>query len=204
MRLTTLVCCLMLIVPEVLAGQDPPTKWTGALDAGYSRGLGDAFAGQGALSTHIGGYRTVGPAGSLGLELGYTRFASLTSIIPDIYGPGSLQREDFRRSLWSAIASLRARWGAGPWRPYAQVGLGAYLVRVQDKIVTTDAAGAPLPALQFEQTASEVKPGVNVLLGLQRARVFGGAGLGVQARWDGVLSSGVANVVSVGFALILD
>ena len=41
-------------------------------------------------------------------------------------------------------------------------------------------------------------------LGLERARVFGRAGLGVQGRWDGVLSEGFANVISVGVALILD
>jgi hypothetical protein len=202
MRLTTLVCWSILVVPGGLAGQT--AKWTGSLDAGYSKGLGDAFGGQGAFSAHVAGYRTVGPAGALGLELGYTRFSSLVSIIPDIYGPGSLQQEDFRRSLWTATASLRTRVGQGMWRPYGGVGLGAYLVRVQDQIVTTDAAGVPIPGLQFEQTASEVKPGANVLLGLERARLFGRAGLGVQARWDGVVAEGFANVISVGVALILD
>ena len=202
MRLATLVCCLALIVPEGLAAQT--AEWTGTLDAGYSQGLGDAFSGQSAVAAHVGGYRAVGPAASLGLELGYKRFNSLASVIPDIYGPGSLQREDFRRSLWTATASLRTRLGDGAWRPYGGIGLGAYLVRVRDQIVTTDAAGAPIPGLQFEQTASEVKPGANVLLGLERARVFGRAGLGVQARWDGVLSEGFANVISVGVALILD
>src|SRR5690349_8378116 len=73
MRLMMLVCWSMLIAPGALAGQR--AKWTGSLDAGYAKGLGDAFSGQGAFSAHLAGYRSVGPTGALGLELGYTRFS---------------------------------------------------------------------------------------------------------------------------------
>ena len=42
------------------------------------------------------------------------------------------------------------------------------------------------------------------LMGVERARVFGQAALGVQARWGGVLSGTLANVLSVGVVVTLD
>ena len=202
MRIPTLICALAIAAPGALPGQ--ARKWTGTLAAGYGQGVGDAFGGKGAVSAHVAAFRTLAPGAGLGLELGYSRFNSLTSSIPGLYGPGSLQREDFRRSLWAATASLRLRAGGGAWRPFAGVGLGAYLVRVHDQIVTQDASGTPIPGLQFDDSSSEVKPGMSLLAGLERARVFGRAGLGVQARWDGVLSGTLANVLSVGVVVTLD
>lgn len=202
MRLPTLICALALAAPGALTGQ--AGRWTGTLAAGYGQGVGDAFGGKDAVSGHVAAFRTLAPGAGLGLELGYSRFNSLTSSIPDLYGPGSLQREDFRRSLWAATASLRLRGGGEAWRPFAGVGLGAYLVRVHDRIVTQDASGTPIPGLQFDQSSAEVKPGMSLLAGLERARVFGRAALGVHARWDGVLSGTLANVLSVAVVVALD
>lgn len=202
MRRPMLVCALALALPATLTGQGG--EWTGTLAAGYGQGLGDAFGGKGAVSAHAGAFRTLSPGTGLGLELGYHRFNTLTSNIPDLYGPGSLQREDFRRSLWSATAMLRLRAGGAAWRPFAGAGIGAHLVRVHDQILTQDASGAPIPGLQFDDSSSELKPGMSLLAGLERARALGRVALGFQARWDGVLSGTFANVLSFGVVVTLD
>ena len=120
------------------------------------------------------------------------------------YGQGVGDAFGGKGAVSAHVASLRLRGGGGAWRPFAATGIGAYLVRVHDQIVTQDATGTPIPGLQFDDSSSEVKPGMSLLAGLERARVFGRAGLGVQARWDGVLSGTLANVLSVGVVVTLD
>jgi opacity protein-like surface antigen len=202
MRVPTLFFALALAAPAALSGQTG--MWTGTLAAGYAHGVGDAFGGKGAISAQVAAFRTLGSGAGLGLELGYSRFNSLTTSIPDLYGPGSLQREDFRRSLWVATASVRLHGGGTAWRPFAGAGIGTYLARVHDQILTQDTNGTPIPGLQFDDSSSEVKLGMNLLAGVERPRVFGRAGLGLQARWDAVLSGALANVLSLGIVLTLD
>jgi opacity protein-like surface antigen len=200
MRTWVVVACLTACGAATLSAQE--RSWSGALAVGYGQGAG-AFDEKGAVWTTVAGFTALSPIVRGGLELGYHRFGSTVSSIPDVYGPGSLIREDYRRSFWQASATMRLRAG-GAWRPYAGTGLGAYLVHVHDHIVTRDPSGSEIPGLQFDQTAAEVKPGAHLLAGVERARVFGRAGLGIQARWDGILAGGLGNVLSVGLVVTLD
>ena len=159
---------------------------------------GDTFGNKGAIWGSAAGFIALSPVVRGGLDLGYDRFASLVSLIPDVYGPGSLIREDFRHSYLQASATMRVRPARGLWRPYAGTGLGAYLLHVHDHIVTRDANGAEIPGLQFDQSNTEGKPGLHVLAGLERVALLGRGGVGIQARWDGILSGTLGSVVSVG------
>ena len=201
MRALFLAACLAGLCPGSPAAQQ--AKWSGALGIGYAAGAG-AFSNKGAWWATAAGYRALSPVVRAGLELGYDRFASIVSLIPDAYGPGSLIREDFRRSYWQASATMRLRPGRGVWRPYAGTGLGAYLLHVDDHIVTRDASGAEIPGLQFDQSATEVKPGIHVLAGLERVALLGRGGMAIQAWWDGILGGSLGSVVSVGVVLTLD
>jgi len=201
MRALFLAACLAGLCPGSPAAQQ--AKWSGALGIGYAAGAG-AFSNKAAWWATAAGYRALSPVVRAGLELGYDRFASIVSLIPDAYGPGSLIREDFRRSYWQASATMRLRPGRGVWRPYAGTGLGAYLLHVDDHIVTRDASGAEIPGLQFDQSATEVKPGIHVLAGLERVALLGRGGMAIQARWDGILGGSLGSVVSVGVVLTLD
>jgi len=202
MRALLIAACLAAVCPTPPAAQQ--AKWSGALGIGYANGAGDAFNGRGALWVTAAGYRGLSRVVRGGLELGHDRFSSIVSLISDVYGPGSLIREDFRRTYWQASAAMRIRPERGMWRPYAGTGVGAYLVHVHDQIVTRDANGAELPGLQFEQSSTEVKPGIHLLAGLERVALLGRGGLAVQARWDGILAGSLGNVVSVGVVLTLD
>ncbi len=202
MRRFAVLACLALCCTAVLDAQEG--KWSGAFAAGYGKGAGHAFDGKGALWTTAAGFRALSPTVRGGIELGYHRFNSIVSLIPDGNGPGTLIREDFRRSFWQASATVRIRVGAGRWRPYGGSGLGAYLVHVHDHFRTQDASGAEVPELQFDQKITEVKPGAHLVLGLERASLLGGAGVGLQARWDGILAGGLGSVLSAGVVVTLD
>jgi hypothetical protein len=202
MRGLGLLACLIACGATPLAAQRG--AWSGAFAAGYGTGAGDAFSGKGAVWATAAGFRELSPSVRAGIELGYHRFKAIESRIPDAYGPASLISEDFRRSFWQASATVRFRASQGAWRPYFGSGLGAYLVHVHDHFRTQDPTGALIPGLQFDQTTAEVKPGAHLVAGIERAAALGGAGLGVQARWDGVLAGGLANVLSVGVVLTLE
>ena len=202
MRRFAVLACLTAWCPAMLHAQEG--RWSGAFAAGYGEGAGHAFDGKGALWTTAAGLLALSPTVRGGIELGYHRFNSTVSLIPDAYGPGSLIREDFRRSFWQASATVRIRVGAGRWRPYGGSGLGAYLVHVHDHIRTQDASGAEIPGLQFDQKTTEVKPGAHLVLGLERAGLLGRAGLGLHARWDGILAGGLGSVLSAGVVVTLD
>ena len=202
MRAFFIAACLAGLCPMVPAAQQ--AAWSGGLGIGYAAGNGGSFSNKGALWVTAAGYRALGPVVRAGLELGYDRFASIVSLIPNVYGPGSLIREDFRRTYWQASATMRIRPARGVWRPYAGTGLGAYLLHVDDHIVTRDANGVEIPGLQFDQSDTEVKPGIHVLAGLERVALLGRGGVGIQARWDGILAGSLGSVVSVGVVLTLD
>jgi len=202
MRRFAVLACLAAWGTTGLPAQE--RRWSGAFAAGYAEAAGHAFDGKGAVWVTAAGFRALSSSVRGGLELGYHRFNSIVSLIPDAYGPGSLIREDFRRSFWQASATMRIHVGRGRWRLYGGSGLGAYLVHVRDHFRTQDASGAEIPGLQFDQTTAEVKPGAHLVVGLERAGLLGAAGLGVEARWDGILAGGVGSVLSAGVVVTLD
>jgi hypothetical protein len=84
-------------------------------------------------------------------------------------------------------------------------GAGAYLLRIRDVIEVRDAAGAIIPQYQFRQTDAELHPGVNAGVGVDRLVSLGRLGLGLHARWHGVIAgSGVADFFTVSLGLALD
>jgi hypothetical protein len=89
-------------------------------------------------------------------------------------------------------------------RPYVTAGVGAYLVRFRDIIEVRDAAGQPIPQYQFRQSDSELHPGVNLGVGADRLVSVGRLGVGVHARWHGVIAGGIGDFVSVGLGVALD
>ena len=178
--------------------------WSGAFAAGYGTGTGSAFSGKGAIWATAAGLLPLSSTVRGGLELGYHRFDTIESRIPEGYGPGTLISEDFTRSMWQLSATMRLRASRHTWRPYFGSGLGAYLVHVRDHMQTQDASGASIPELEFNQTATEIKPGVHVLVGIERAGTLGRAGIGFQIRSDVVVAGGFANVISFGITLALD
>jgi hypothetical protein len=200
MRTVTVVLWLSLAVSAPAAAQ----RWAGVIAAGYGTGLGDSFSGQDAVGAVASGFRGIGAGVGVGLEAGYSRFATLSARVEDLYGPGTFQREDVRRELWHLALAVRLRPGAGAWRPYVGTGAGAYLVRVRDVIEARDASGSPLPQYRFDDTQSALKPGLTAFAGLDRARLFGRTGLGVQLRWHGVADAGLAHAVTVGVGVSFD
>lgn len=202
MRKIALLAYLALGCAVPLAAQQ--RAWSGAFGAGYGTGTGSAFSGKGAIWATVAGFRSLSPAVRGGLELGFHRFDTIESRIPDGYGPGTLISEDFTRSMLQLSVAMRLRVSRGTWRPYFGSGLGAYLVHVRDEMRTQDASGASIAGLQFNQTTTELKPGVHALVGIERAGTLGGAGIGFQIRSDVVVAGGFANVISIGVTLALD
>ncbi len=93
----------------------------------------------------------------------------------------------------------------GDWRPYAELGAGAYGARSRDEIVVTDASGQEIPSLAFLQTRTDLKPGVNAGVGVVRRRALGSLALGVHARWHGILDvGGVASFATLTVGVGLD
>jgi hypothetical protein len=202
MRALVVVVCLLLGRALLLSAQQ--RTWSGSFAAGYGARAGPAFSGKGAVWTTVAAFRPLGSSMRGGLELGFHRFDTIESRIPDGYGPGSLIGEDFTRSFWQLSATARFRAARGTWRPCFGAGLGAYLVRVRDRFRTQDSTGALIPGLQFDQRTAEVKPGLHALLAIERRRTLGDAGLGLVIRGDVVAGGVLASVVSVGLTLALD
>ncbi len=200
-RVATAIAFAVLLGPDALAAQ---AKWLVLVNGGYAHGVGDNFEGPGSLSGTAFVYRPVARGVDLGLELGYHNTGTNGTRIADLYGPGSTYREDFTRSVWQATIGARVR-PASRVRPYAGVGGGGYLLRIRDVIVVRDAAGEPIPGRQFRDTAAELHPGVNAGVGIDRLVSLGRLGLGVHARWHGVIvGGGFADFVSVSVGLALD
>jgi hypothetical protein len=202
MRGWVLSACLALGGAGLLGAQQ--RAWSAAWAAGYGAGTGSSFNGKGAVWGTAAGFLPLSQALRGGIELGFHRFNTIESRIPDAYGPGSLISEDFSRSFWQLSATMRLRAARGTWRPYVGSGLGAYRVQVHDRIRTQDGSGAPIPGLQFEQRGAEVKPGMHALVGIDRAGTLGSAALGLLVRGDFILAGGLASVVSFGVTLSLD
>jgi hypothetical protein len=143
MRSLAPLACLALGCAVPLTAQQ--RAWSGAFAAGYGTGTGSAFSGKGAIWATAAGFLPLSSTVRGGLELGYHRFDTIESRIPDGYGPGTLISEDFTRSMWQLSATMRLRASRHTWRPYFGSGLGAYLVHVRDHMQTQDASGASIP-----------------------------------------------------------
>jgi hypothetical protein len=201
MRALVVVVCLLLGRALLLNAQQ--RTWSGSFAAGYGAGAGPAFSGKGAIWTTVAAFRPLGSSMRGGLELGFHRFDTIESRIPDGYGPGSLISEDFTRSFWQLSATTRFRAARGTWRPCFGAGLGAYLVRVRDRFRTQDSTGELIPGLQFDERTAEVKPGVHALVAIERHRVLGDVGVGLVVRSDVIVAAALASVISVGLTLSL-
>jgi hypothetical protein len=143
----------------------------------------------------------------LGLELAYQGLGTETTVIENFNNePGAVLREDFRRS-WLRVAGLaRLDLGSKAVRPFLVAGVGAYDGRFHDRIEVRNANGERVPFYDFEGSGSDVKPGLTAGLGLELARLRGGLGLGLEARWHGILDIGedglvTADFLSLGLAL---
>ena len=87
--------------------------WSGAFAAGYGTGTGSAFSGKGAIWATAAGFLPLSSTVRGGLELGYHRFDTIESRIPD-----ELKLWRTNASLPSGSESLemlRVRSGAVPW-----------------------------------------------------------------------------------------
>jgi hypothetical protein len=194
------LAALLLAAPA--AAQSP---WSAELAAGYGSGVGGDFGGSGSVGLHAAGLYRLSRTLSTGIELGWYRLGTLTTLVPDLYGPGSTYQEDFGWSALQATATLRLHPTRGPWQPYAALGTGAYGARSRDVIVVTDAAGRPLPNLAFHETRTDLKLGANLGLGIVRRGAFGKLALGVHARWHTILDAGgTADFATVTVGVGLD
>ena len=179
--------------------------WLVNVTGGYAGGIGDNFEGGGSVSGTALVYRPIGRSLDLGVEVGYHGLGTTTTRLRDLYGPGSTYREDFTRSAWQATVGVRVRPPASRLRPYAGAGAGAYLLRIRDVIEVRDAAGQPIPQYQFRQTDGELHPGVNAALGVDRLVSLGRLGVGLHARWHGIIApGGVADFFTVSIGVALD
>lgn len=203
-RAATLIACAALMLgPGRAAAQQP--GWLFSVNGGYANGIGDTFEEGGSVSATGFVYRPVARNVDVGLELGYHGLGTSTTRIPDLYGPGSTYREDFTTSAWQVTAGVRVRPTASRLRPYAAASAGAYVLRIRDVIVVRDAAGAIIPHYQFRQTNAELHPGVSGGIGVDRLVSLGRLGLGVHARWHGIIApGGIADFFSVSVGLALD
>jgi hypothetical protein len=200
---TLLALTTFLLTPARGAAQH--RGWLVIVGGGYANGLGTDFGGGGSLSGTLAVFRPVGRNLDVGVELGYHGLGTSTTRLQDLYGPGSTYREDFTRSAGQATAVARLHPTGGRIRPYVAAGGGAYLFRIRDVIEVRDAAGQPIPQYQFRQTQAELHPGVNAGIGLDRLVSLGGVGVGVHARWHGILAAGgIADFVTVSLGVTLD
>ena len=67
-----------------------------------------------------------------------------------------------------------------------------------------NAAGERIPQYDFRQADSELHPGLNAGLGVDRLVSLGRLGVGVHARWHGVIAGGIADFVTISVGLALD
>jgi hypothetical protein len=194
-----------LAMAGLTTGAEAQRGWLVSVSGGYADGIGDTFEEGGSLSGSVSLYRPIAHGVDLGLDLGYHGLGTGTTRIPDLYGPGSTYREDFTYMAWQASAGVRLRPAATRIRPYIGAGAGAYLLRTRDVIEVRDAAGQPIPQYQFRQTNSDLYPGVNGGVGVDRLVSLGRVGLGVHARWHGIIApGGVADFFTVSLGLALD
>jgi hypothetical protein len=197
-------------VVAILSGMSPVVavaqhrSWLINLAGGYSHGIGGDFGGSGSVSGTAGAFRPVGRIVDVGVELGYHGLGTTTTRIQDLYGPGSTYQEDFTRRAWQATAAVRLRPAGSASRLYVIAGAGAYLVGFRDMIEARDAAGQPLPQYQFRQSDSELHPGVHLGAGVDRLVSLGRLGIGVHARWHGVIAGGIGDFFSIGLGVALD
>ncbi len=201
-RAATVIACAALILGP--GGATAQGRWSLAANGGYANGIGGDFGGNGSVGVTAFAYRSLGGPVEVGLELGYHGFGTTTTRVADLYGAGSTYREDFSRSAWQATVGVRLRPRTSTIRLYVAAGGGAYLVRFRDVIEVRDAGGQLIPQYQFRQTDGELHPGVNAGVGVDRLVSFGRLGLGVHARWHGVIANGIGDFVTVGVGLTLD
>ena len=179
-------------------------RWLVGVSGGYASGIGDNFEGPGSVTATLSVVRPLGPSVDLGIELGYHGLGTTTTRLHDLYGPGSTYREDFTRSAWQLSAHARLRPAGSPVRPYVSAGGGAYLLRIRDVIEVRDAGEQIIPQYKFRQTDGQVYPGVHLGLGADRLVSLGRVGLGLHARWHGIISEGIADFFTIGVGLSLD
>ena len=198
------------LMVAVLSGVSPVgavaqhRSWLINLTGGYSHGIGGDFGGSGSVSGTAAAFRPVGRIVDVGVELGYHGLGTNTTRLQDLYGPGSTYQEDFTRRAWQATAAVRLRPAGSASRPYVSAGAGAYLVGFRDIIEVRDGAGQLIPQYQFRQSDSEVHPGVNLGLGVDRLVTIGRLGIGAHGRWHGVIAGGIGDFFSIGLGVALD
>jgi hypothetical protein len=190
------------LLPTVTAAQHG--RWLIGVSGGYASGIGDNFEGPGSVTAVGSVFRPVGRNVDLGIELGYHGLGTTTTRLTDLYGSGSTYREDFTRSAWQLSGQARVRPAGSTVRPYVSAGGGAYLLRIRDVIEVRDAGGQIIPQYQFRQTGGQIYPGVHLGLGADRLVSLGRVGLGLHARWHGIISEGIADFFTIGVGLSLD
>ena len=199
---TVLTLAALTILPAAATAQQG--GWRVGLNGGYASPIGESLEGPGSVSAGASVLRPIGRNVDAGVELGYHGLGTTTTRLEDLYGAGSTYREDFTRSAWQATGNLRLRPGASPVRPYLSAGGGAYLLRIRDVIEVRDAGGQIVPQYRFRQSDGHIYPGVNLGVGADRLVSLGRLGLGLHARWHGIISEGIGSVFTVTVGLSLD
>ena len=114
----------------------------------------NGFGIQGGVLFEISDIVQIGP------EIGWSNFGkSVTDV--NVQGTGyDRYQEIYDTDLWHILAVARIGKQGDGLRPFAQGGLGAYIVRAQDEIRYYN-QGQEVPELYFEQSASDTEAGVN-------------------------------------------
>jgi hypothetical protein len=201
LRVAAAIVGAWLMVRPPAAGAQ--VSWSAAVNGGYSAGIGEDFGGPGGPSIHGFVYQPISRNVDLGAEIGWHGLGTETTRIPNLYGPGSLYREDFSESLGQLTIGARVRPGGGRARAYISAGGGAYFVRFRDEIEVRDSGGQVLPQYDFRNAGSDLYPGINLGVGADRLVLLGNVGLGLHARWHGLIGGDIASVFSISLGIAL-
>lgn len=178
--------------------------WSGALGLGFAGPLHGFTGAGGSVGATAAVFRRVQPYTQVGLETGYHRLGSSSTVIHDFSEPGGLYVEDYSWSVWTTDLAVRFTFPSGGFRPYVLVGAGASVARSTDRIHVTDASGAPVPRYDFDQTRHSTHASATATMGLDFPDVLGSVDVGIEARWYGLLSvsAGGGNLGQYGMAAV--
>jgi hypothetical protein len=169
------------IATPSLAGQG---RWSANLGVGSTSGLGEDFGNApGSITVATGVFVAPSRHLALGVRLGRHNLGTITTIIRDLYGPGSLYREDYSQTLWEVSLNACRRDQLGRMRMDACIGAGPHLIRSRDTIVSRDSTGTQIPEYDFLDKRSELHVGYHLAIALDRPRALGVWGIGLEGTY---------------------
>lgn len=201
----SMLACMATALWGILASPaSAQVPWSGALSVGFAGPLHGFTGAGGSAGATAGVFRRVQPYTQVGLEAGYHRLGSSSTVIHDFSEPGGLYVEDFSGAVWTADLAVRFTFPSEGFRPYVLAGAGASVARSTDRIRVTDASGAPVPRYDFDQTRHSTHASATAAMGLDFPDVLGSVDVGIEARWYGLLSvnAGGGNLGQFGMAAV--